>query len=268
MKRQWFTGASLLVLGLFFGVAVAQSEEQQAEKIVPTSPAGRIAATSTNEAGEVNMADVSYCIGLSFGKSMRGQGIGIDLAAFSEGIETGVKDKESKLTIDEIRDVMNQFQANLIQKQVEAERKNADAALEKEKDFLKENRSKTGVSSTESGLQYRIIKNGAGEQPASQDLVTVHYHGSLLDGTVFDSSYDRGEPVTFPLNRVIAGWSEALQLMKEGDKWELYIPSHLAYGPRGAGGQIGPNETLVFEVELIKVQEKNTGSQAPSPGVG
>jgi len=133
--------------------------------------------------------------------------------------------------------------------------------------FLKKIKLKQ-VSATESGLQYRVIKDGAGEQPASEDSVTVHYHGTLPDGTVFDSSYERGEPVTFPLNRVIAGWSEALQLMKEGDKWQLYIPSHLAYGSQGAGGQIGPNQTLVFEVELIKVQGPITESQASVPGVG
>ena len=133
--------------------------------------------------------------------------------------------------------------------------------------FFEENKSKADVSATESGLQYRIIKSGAGQQPAREDLVTVHYHGTLPDGTIFDSSYQRGEPVTFPLNRVIAGWSEALQLMKEGDKWELYIPSHLAYGPRGAGGQIGPNQPLVFEVELIKVQAENSRSEKANPGV-
>ena len=97
--------------------------------------------------------------------------------------------------------------------------------------------------------------------------MTVHYQGTLPDGTIFDSSYQRGEPVTFPLNRVIAGWSEALQLMKEGDKWEIYIPSHLAYGPQGAGSQIGPNQPLVFEVELIKVQAKNSGSEKATPGL-
>lgn len=213
------------------------------------------------------MEDVSYCIGLSFGKSVRSQEIAIDLAAFKEGVQAGFERKESKFSNDQIREVMNQFQANLIQKQIAKEKKGAEAALEKEKEFFEENKTKTGVSATESGLQYRVIKNGAGEQPASEDLVTVHYHGTLPDGTVFDSSYERGEPVTFPLNRVISGWNEALQLMKEGDKWQLYIPSHLAYGSQGAGGQIGPNQTLVFEVELIKVQGPATESQASVPGV-
>jgi FKBP-type peptidyl-prolyl cis-trans isomerase len=266
MKRQFFTGVTLLVLTAFFG-AVAQSDEQRTEKVIPTSPAGQYAATSASETPKVNMEDVSYCIGLSFGKSVRSQEIAIDLAAFKEGVQAGFERKESKFSNDQIREVMNQFQANLIQKQIVAEKKAAEAALEKEKEFFEENKTKTGVSATESGLQYRVIKNGAGEQPASEDLVTVHYHGTLPDGTVFDSSYERGEPVTFPLNRVISGWNEALQLMKEGDKWQLYIPSHLAYGSQGAGGQIGPNQTLVFEVELIKVQGSATESQASVPGV-
>ena len=266
MKRQFFTGVTLLVLTAFFG-AVAQSDEQRTEKVIPTSPAGQYAATWASKTPKVNMEDVSYCIGLSFGKSVRSQEIAIDLAAFKEGVQAGFERKESKFSNDQIREVMNQFQANLIQKQIVAEKKAAEAALEKEKEFFEENKTKTGVSATESGLQYRVIKNGAGEQPASEDLVTVHYHGTLPDGTVFDSSYERGEPVTFPLNRVISGWNEALQLMKEGDKWQLYIPSHLAYGSQGAGGQIGPNQTLVFEVELIKVQGPATESQASVPGV-
>ena len=133
----------------------------------------------------------------------------------------------------------------MIQKQIAKEKKGSEAALEKEKEFFEENKTKTGVSATESGLQYRVIKNGAGEQPASEDLVTVHYHGTLPDGTVFDSSYERGEPVTFPLNRVISGWNEALQLMKEGDKWQLYIPSHLAYGSRVPVAKLAPSDTRI-----------------------
>jgi FKBP-type peptidyl-prolyl cis-trans isomerase len=267
MKRQFFTGASLLALTAVFCVASARAEEQQVQKVIPTTPAGQFAAASASDATQINMDDVSYCIGLSFGKSLRGQEIDVNLASFNEGIEAGVEGNESKLSIEQIRDVMNQFQTKLVQKQMAAEKKAAETALEKEKEFLKENKSKSGVSSTKSGLQYRVIKSGAGEQPASEDLVTVHYHGFLPDGTVFDSSYQRGEPVTFPLNRVIAGWSEALKLMKEGDKWELYIPSRLAYGAQGAGSEIGPNQTLVFEVELLKVQAKNSGPKAAAPGV-
>ncbi|EDY22209.1 peptidylprolyl isomerase FKBP-type [Chthoniobacter flavus Ellin428] len=131
----------------------------------------------------------------------------------------------------------------------------ADSALEKGKAFLKENATKEGVKTTPSGLEYKIVKEGTGKSPAAADTVLVHYRGTLLDGTEFDSSYKRNEPISFPLNRVIPGWTEGLQLLKEGGKAILYIPSNLAYGERGTpGGPIGPNETLIFEVELLKVQ--------------
>lgn len=130
----------------------------------------------------------------------------------------------------------------------------ADSAQERGQKFLKENASKDGVKTTSSGLQYKITQEGTGKSPKATDNVVVHYKGTLLDGTVFDSSYKRGEPATFPLNRVIPGWTEGLQLLKEGGKATLYIPSQLAYGSRGAGGIIGPDETLIFDVELIKIQ--------------
>ncbi|MDG1708197.1 MAG: FKBP-type peptidyl-prolyl cis-trans isomerase [Emcibacteraceae bacterium] len=119
--------------------------------------------------------------------------------------------------------------------------------------FLEENKSKPGIEVTESGLQYKVLLEGAGNSPMATDMVTVHYEGTLLDGTKFDSSYDRGQPAEFPLNRVIAGWTEGVQLMKEGAKYKFFIPSALAYGPSGAGGIIGPNEDLIFTVELIRV---------------
>jgi FKBP-type peptidyl-prolyl cis-trans isomerase len=130
----------------------------------------------------------------------------------------------------------------------------ADSALEKGKAFLKENATKEGVKTTPSGLEYKIVKEGTGKSPKATDTVLVHYRGTLLDGTEFDSSYKRNEPISFPLNRVIRGWTEGLQLLKEGGKAILYIPSDLAYGESGTpGGPIGPNETLIFEVELLKV---------------
>ena len=120
--------------------------------------------------------------------------------------------------------------------------------------FLDENKKKEGVTTLPSGLQYKVLKSGAGKTPKATDKVTTHYRGTLIDGTVFDSSYDRGEPTTFPVGGVIRGWTEALQLMKEGDKWQLYVPAQLGYGERGAGGKIGPNTTLLFEIELLKVE--------------
>lgn len=130
----------------------------------------------------------------------------------------------------------------------------ADSALERGQKFLKDNATKEGVKTTASGLQYKITKEGTGNNPKATDNVVVHYKGTTIDGKEFDSSYKRGEPATFPLNRVIRGWTEGLQLIKEGGKATLYIPSELAYGSRGAGGAIGPDETLIFEVELLKIQ--------------
>ena len=121
-------------------------------------------------------------------------------------------------------------------------------------DFLAQNAKKAGITVTDSGLQYEVIQSGEGLSPSRTDRVTVHYRGTLVDGREFDSSYKRGKPATFPLNRVITGWTEGLQLMKVGDKWRLFIPSNLGYGSRGAGSLIGPNETLIFEVELLKIQ--------------
>ncbi len=125
--------------------------------------------------------------------------------------------------------------------------------LKASQEFLENNAKEDGVTVLDSGLQYKIVNSGEGKQPSATNQVTVHYHGTLPDGTVFDSSYERGSPATFPVNGVIAGWVEALQLMKEGDKWQLFIPSELAYGERGAGGDIGPNCALIFDVELIRV---------------
>jgi FKBP-type peptidyl-prolyl cis-trans isomerase len=130
----------------------------------------------------------------------------------------------------------------------------ADTPAQKGEAFLKENATKEGVKTLPSGLQYKELKAGTGKSPKATDTVVTHYRGRLLDGTEFDSSYKRNEPAEFPVNRVIPGWTEALQLMKEGAKWELYIPSKLAYGQRGAGADIGPNETLIFEVELLKIK--------------
>ena len=130
----------------------------------------------------------------------------------------------------------------------------AESALEKGEKFLKQNATKEGVKTTASGLQYKVLKEGTGKSPKATDTVLVHYRGTLIDGTEFDSSYKRNEPIEFPLNQVIKGWTEGVQLMKEGAKYQFYIPSKLAYGSRGAGGAIGPDETLIFDVELLKVR--------------
>lgn len=192
---------------------------------------------------------VSYSLGVNIGQNLKGQGFGdINVAAMMKAMEDVMGDK--KLAIDENDAnmyIQNYFQAMMDKKASEG-RKAGEA-------FLAANAKKAGVTTTASGLQYEVIKMGEGPKPAATDKVTVHYHGTLTDGTVFDSSVERGQPATFPLNGVIAGWTEALQLMPVGSKFRIFLPSDLAYGERGAGQMIGPHATLIFEVELLKIEQ-------------
>ena len=204
---------------------------------------------------ETLMEKVSYSIGLRIGKNFAGDGVEADLKWLTEGIKHGLAEAEPLLTEKESRDAMVQFQKDLQEKQMAKAEADAKKNKAEGEAFLKANKEKEGVKATDSGLQYKILQEGDGESPKETDTVKVHYHGTLLDGTVFDSSVERGEPAQFPVNRVIAGWTEALQLMKVGDKYRLFIPSSLAYKERGAGGDIGPNATLIFDVELLEIVE-------------
>jgi FKBP-type peptidyl-prolyl cis-trans isomerase FklB len=196
---------------------------------------------------------VSYIIGLDIGRNLANQGIDIEAQALSAGVADALNDAAPKFSDDEIQAIMTAFQTEMEAKQAKMQAAATEKNTSECQAFLELNRHKAGVVTLASGLQYREVKAGTGKSPKATDKVTTHYKGTLLDGSVFDSSYDRGEPATFPVNGVIAGWTEALQLMKEGAVWELFIPSNLAYGARGAGGKIGPNATLVFTVELISV---------------
>jgi FKBP-type peptidyl-prolyl cis-trans isomerase FklB len=196
---------------------------------------------------------VSYIIGLDIGRNLANQGIEIEAQALSSGVADALSDAEPKLSEAEVQSIMMAFQTEMEAKQAQLKSTESDKNVADGKAFLEINRMKDGVVTLASGLQYREVKTGSGKSPKASDKVTTHYKGTLIDGTVFDSSYDRGEPATFPVNGVIAGWTEALQLMKEGSVWELFIPANLAYGTRGAGAKIGPNATLVFTVELLNV---------------
>ena len=200
------------------------------------------------------MEKVSYSIGLRMGKNFSGDDIKIDLTWLSKGITDGMKkDGEPLLTDKEQREVMIEFQKDLQKQQIAKAAAQSKKNKEEGEKFLADNKKKDGVKVTDSGLQYQVIKEGDGAKPKATDTVKVHYHGTLIDGTVFDSSVEREEPAQFPVNRVIKGWTEALQLMQVGDKYRLVIPSDLAYGQNGAGGDIGPNAVLVFEVELLDI---------------
>lgn len=198
---------------------------------------------------------ISYTIGVNIGKDFKTQKMDIDADALAMGLKDSLSDKELRLTEEEMASEIQAFQQEM-QAKITAE---MEAMVAKNKEegesFLAENAKKEGVVVTESGLQYKVLEPGEGESPEATDMVTVHYRGTLIDGTQFDSSYDRGEPATFPVVGVIAGWTEALQLMKPGAKWQLVIPPELAYGERGAGQVIGPNATLLFDVELISVEK-------------
>jgi FKBP-type peptidyl-prolyl cis-trans isomerase FklB len=197
---------------------------------------------------------VSYSIGLNIGKDFKAQNIEVNPDLLARGIKDAISDSKPLLTEEEIQEAVGTFQQERMAEAEAMAKEMGEKNLKEGEAFLQENAKREGVVALPSGLQYEVIEEGTGKSPKPGDEVTVHYRGTLVDGTVFDSSYERGEPVTFPVEGVIPGWTEALQLMKEGAKWKLFIPPSLAYGERGAGQVIGPNATLLFEVELISVQ--------------
>lgn len=199
---------------------------------------------------------LSYALGLSMGNNFRSSGIKeINIAEFADGVAAVFEGKKPKMTYDEAKQEIQRFFTALEQEQQAAQAAQAEVNRELGDKFLNENKSRQGVYTTASGLQYEILTEGDGPSPTPDDRVTVHYTGKLIDGTVFDSSVERGMPATFGVTQVIPGWVEALQLMKKGAKWRLFIPSNLAYGPNGAGGLIGPNATLIFDVELLEINK-------------
>ena len=218
----------------------------------------------SGESAELNTdpQKFGYAIGVDIGKSLKPVKDEVDVNALVAGLKETMDGKEPRLT-DEVREqVKADVTRKLQQKQMEERTAKAKTAQEAGEKFLAENAKRDGVKTTDSGLQYEVVTEGTGAQPKSSDKVKVHYKGTLIDGTEFDSSYARGQPVEFPLGNVIPGWTEGLQLMKVGGKSKLYIPSKLAYGERGAGAKIGPNETLIFEVELLNVEKMEAPKQA------
>ena len=193
------------------------------------------------------MDKLSYALGLSMGHNFLGSGIkSLNIEDFAKGVEAVYKQEKPEISFDEAKKIINEFFSNL---QDEIAETNKQAG----KEFLAENAKRSGVVVLPSGLQYEVLAEGKGRKPKATDKVQCHYHGTLIDGQVFDSSIQRGTPAVFGVNQVIPGWVEALQLMPEGSRWKLYIPSDLAYGEQGAGGSIPANATLIFEVELIKI---------------
>jgi len=242
-----------------------KSQTTPAAKTPGTTPAKPRTATGTKTplTLKTEKDKVSYAIGVNIGKSMRKDTVDIDPAIFSRGMKDALAGGKLLLTDDEMKASLTKLQADLRVKQEQAMQKAGETNKKAGDDFLAQNKTKEGVVALPDGLQYKILKEGTGPKPAATDSVVCNYRGTLLDGTEFDSSYKRGQPATFPVSGVIKGWTEAVQLMPVGSKWQLFIPADLAYGNRGAGADIGPNSTLIFEVELLSIQNK--AAQTPNP---
>ncbi len=200
----------------------------------------------------------SYTAGYQIGQNLKRQNLDLDPKTFSQGVQDAITSAKPRLKPEEMQAAVQTQQKKDMEKQEVLAKKNLEAGMA----FLEANKKKEGVTTTPSGLQYKIVTAGKGKQPKSEDTVVAHYRGTLINGTEFDSSYQRNEPATFPVHGVIKGWQEVLPLMQEGAKWQVYIPSDLAYGPRGAGGAIGPNEVLIFDIELLSVKESEAKAEA------
>jgi FKBP-type peptidyl-prolyl cis-trans isomerase FklB len=242
---------------------LAQDRPQAPAQDKPQAPAAAPAQTEAPSNKPAALQDrASYVIGLNLGQSLKGQSIPVTQDLIIQGLRDGLAGADPMLTPEEIQTCMQEFQQQIMAQQQAKRSTESEANLKASQAFLEQNKTKAGVKTTASGLQYEVLAEGSGESPKPTDRATVHYKGTLIDGTVFDSSYDRNEPATFPVNGVIPGWVEALQLMKAGAKYKLYIPPALAYAERGAGQQIGPNQALIFEVELISFAPADTPQPA------
>ena len=229
--------------------------------VIATLTSLTLLASGLQAADKITLKDqkdkLSYSIGMNIGSSLKRQTVEVNLEALTQGIKDSLSGGKALMTEEEVQNTMMELQKQMMAKMEAQNKMEGEDNKKKGEVFLAANKKKEGVKTLPSGLQYKVIKDGTGKIPKATDMVTTHYRGTLIDGTEFDSSYKRNEPASFPVNGVIKGWTEALQLMKEGAKWQLFIPAELAYGERGApGSPIGPNSTLVFDIELISVQSK------------
>jgi len=249
----------------------APAKAQPAAPAKPKAPATKTGATKAPAAGaallKTKKDKFSYALGMNvgtnLGTSLRKQSVEFDPNLVAQGLRTSLANGKTLMTQDEAQALLKEVQTDMMKKQQEKMQAAGEANKKEGEAFLAANKGKEGVVTLPSGLQYKILKAGNGPKPAATDSVVCNYRGTLLNGTEFDSSYKRGQPATFPVNGVIKGWTEALQLMPVGSKWQLFIPSSLAYAERGAGADIGPDATLIFEVELMSIQPK-TDSAKPA----
>jgi FKBP-type peptidyl-prolyl cis-trans isomerase FklB len=250
-----------------------QTQTPPPAKTQPTTPAKPAQGTAANPARKPVAKSQpltlktpkdknSYAMGMTIGTGLRKQAIDIDPAILARGLKDSFTNGKTLLTEEEERTILTQLQTEVRKKQQELAQVAGEANKKQGLAFLEANKTKEGVVALPSGLQYKVLQEGTGPKPAATDTVVCNYRGTLVDNTEFDSSYKRGQPTTFPVSGVIKGWTEALQLMPVGSKWQIFVPAELAYGERGApAGQIGPNSTLIFEVELLSIQEKPANPQ-------
>jgi len=255
MRNPFITTVTALVVGMMLlGNAMGQQTPATNTQNAATA---KTANNSQNAPALQTQKDkVSYAIGMNIGRNLHKDSIDVDPNLLLQGMKDAMAGGKTLLTDDEAKSAMMALQNDLRQKQ-EAKAQQAGETNKKEGEaFLATNKTKEGVVTLPSGLEYKILKEGTGPKPTASDSVVCNYKGAFLDGTEFDSSYKRGEPATFPVGQVIKGWTEALELMPVGSKWQLFVPSDLAYGQHGAGADIPPNATLIFEVELLSIQAK------------
>jgi FKBP-type peptidyl-prolyl cis-trans isomerase FklB len=269
--RKFLTAAVLLAAGTM--LVANGSAQQTPAATTPTSPAATTPKTpakkpataaksaATAPALTTRKQKFSYALGMNIGNglgaNLKKQGVEVDWTLVAQGLKDAVSDGKTRLTEEEAKKVLTDVQNEVRGQQQEKMKEAADKNKTEGEAFLAANKSKEGIVTLPSGLQYKILTEGKGPKPTAADTVVCNYRGTLINGTEFDSSYKRGEPATFPVGGVIKGWTEALQLMPVGSKWQLFIPSSMAYGERGAGADIGPNATLIFEVELLSIQAKS-----------
>ena len=282
MKKPLITIASLLTAGMMLlGNALAQQtpaatpQQPPAAKAQPAPSAGAQKAPAAKTGLptkprtpsvltlKTQKDKVSYALGMNLGTNLHKETVEVDPAIVLRGLKDALASGKMLLTEDEARAVLTQLQTEVRGKQQEKMKVAGELNKKESVEFLAANKAKDGVVTLPSGLQYKILTAGTGPKPTASDTVVCNYRGTLISGTEFDSSYKRGQPASFPVNGVIKGWTEALQLMPVGSKWQLFVPSELGYGDRGAGADIGPGATLIFEVELLSIQSKDKPEGAP-----
>jgi FKBP-type peptidyl-prolyl cis-trans isomerase FklB len=279
MHKSIIAAVNILAAGMLLGNALAQ--QTPAATTPPATPAPGTAMKAQTPAAKAHTPTAarpatplvlktqkdkfSYALGMKMGENLHKQSVPVDPAILARGLRDALAGGKTQLTDEQAQAALGAVQNDIRKKQ--QEKTEAAAAVNKKQGdtFLAENKSKEGVVTLPSGMEYKILTAGTGPKPAATDSVVCNYRGTLIDGKEFDSSYKRGEPVTFAVNGVIKGWTEALQLMPVGSKWQLVIPPDLAYGDRGAGADIGPGSTLIFEVELLSIQDKSKDKPADKP---